>query len=144
MLRKQNDESPSLRAPGREYSLSETRIWYFFYIPRFEKFPRNRQHDREGCRPIADSIVPGRGESVGTIRSRVERRRAIPKPRERRTSKEGRGGGVTGRNLACNYFRIRLTGAMHSLAAAAAAADARAFLTNGEKACSVTVAVAAA
>jgi len=41
-----------------------------------------------------------------------------------------------GRNLVCNYFRVHLTRAMHSAG--------EGLLTNGEKARSVTVAVAAA
>lgn len=44
------------------------------------------------------------------------------------------GGG--GRNLVCNYFGVHLTRAMHSAG--------EGLLTNGEKARSVTVAVAAA
>lgn len=40
------------------------------------------------------------------------------------------------RNLVCNYFRVHLTRAMHSAG--------EGLLTNGEKARSVTVAVAAA
>lgn len=54
-------------------------------------------------------------------------------------TREGRekveeGGG--GRNLVCNYFGVHLTRAMHSAG--------EGLLTNGEKARSVTVAVAAA
>lgn len=41
-----------------------------------------------------------------------------------------------GRNLVCNYFKVHLTRAMHSAG--------EGLLTNGEKARSVTVAVAAA
>lgn len=41
-----------------------------------------------------------------------------------------------GRNLVCNYFGVHLTRAMHSAG--------EGLLTNGEKARSVTVAVAAA
>lgn len=43
---------------------------------------------------------------------------------------------MVGRNLVCNYFKIHLTRAMHSAG--------EGLLTNGEKARSVTVAVAAA
>lgn len=48
----------------------------------------------------------------------------------------GRGAGRLGRNLVCNYFKVHLTRAMHSAGEGP--------LTNGEKARSVTVAVAAA
>lgn len=57
--------------------------------------------------------------------------------RERREKvEEGGGGGEGGRNLVCNYFGVHLTRAMHSAG--------EGLLTNGEKARSVTVAVAAA
>lgn len=47
-----------------------------------------------------------------------------------------RDGRSLGRNLVCNYFKVHLTRAMHSAG--------EGLLTNGEKARSVTVAVAAA
>lgn len=55
---------------------------------------------------------------------------------EERTREGRRDGRRLGRNLVCNYFKVHLTRAMHSAG--------EGLLTNGEKARSVTVAVAAA
>lgn len=62
----------------------------------------------------------------GNIREKDEGRGAEGRDEARRL----------GRNLVCNYFKVHLTRAMHSAG--------EGLLTNGEKARSVTVAVAAA
>lgn len=62
--------------------------------------------------------IGGKDEPGGRRRGRRRRRRRL------------------GRNLVCNYFGVHLTRAMHSAG--------EGLLTNGEKARSVTVAVAAA